>query len=149
MPPLVCHAASSLSRTVSLALADSDLTASGYRLLGYLSTGKSAAKTLAAKLAVSRPSITAAVDWLEPRGYVTRQLDPDDRRHVSIAITDKGSEALAEADEMVGARISTVLGSLDRRELQWITNALERVYEAMNEYRESTAPTVTPSGGDA
>src|SRR5690606_33141171 len=78
------RAAAQLGRTVNLALDDVALTPAGYRMLAYLATGETAAKVLAAKLAISRPTVTATLDWLEPQGYVTRSPSELDRRRVDI-----------------------------------------------------------------
>src|SRR5687767_3257244 len=89
-----CRAASRLGRMVSRALEDSELNPAGYRMLASLSSGASAAANLADKLAVSRPTVTATVDWLEGRGFVSRTPDPDDRRRAAIALTPAGEAAL-------------------------------------------------------
>jgi len=140
LSPEATHAASQLGRTVERALIDSDLSAAGYRLLAYLSTGDAAAKVLATKLAVSRPVVTATVDWLEPRGYVTRTPDPIDKRRVTISITARGQEALAFADSLVASRLATVLDGVADEEFSRIQTSLELLHDALNEYRARSRP---------
>ena len=132
--------AAQLGRTVGVALADAELSPAAYRMLAYLDTEESAAKVLAAKLAVSRPTVTTTLDWLEPRGYVTRTPGVLDRRSVDIAITDKGRAALADADRRVLTRISDLTAHLERVEVATIVESLEVLLEALNAYRASTAP---------
>jgi long-chain acyl-CoA synthetase len=97
-PPRPGRVAARLARQVELALATVDLTLSQYRILIILGEGKEAASSLADKLAVTRPSITAVVDGLVARGLVERHADQGDRRRVSHDITAAGLETLARAD---------------------------------------------------
>jgi long-chain acyl-CoA synthetase len=101
--------AARLARQVELGLATVDLTLSQYRLLILLAEGhEEAASSLADKLAVSRPSVTAVVDGLVAKGLVERHTDPVDRRRVSHDITAAGEQALARADAAVDARLAMI-----------------------------------------
>jgi MarR family transcriptional regulator, organic hydroperoxide resistance regulator len=135
IPVEAARAAAQLGRTVSVALARSELTPAGYRLLAYLATGETASKVLAAKLAVSRPVVTSTLDWLEPRGYVTRRQDGTDRRRVTLAITDKGRRALKAADRFVIERLADATASLDPGRVAEVVSALTDLGTALNEYR--------------
>jgi long-chain acyl-CoA synthetase len=103
--------AARLARQVELGLASVDLTLSQYRILILLVEGKEAASSLADKLAVSRPSVTAVVDGLVARGLVERHTDSVDRRRVSHDITTDGAQALARADAAVDARLAMIVGA--------------------------------------
>lgn len=46
---------------------------------------------LAAREGVAPPTLTRIVAGLEEAGYVSRQIDPDDRRAVQVAVTPKGA----------------------------------------------------------
>lgn len=129
------RAAAQLGRTVSVALTQSELTPAGYRLLAYLATGETASKVLAAKLAVSRPTVTATLDWLEPRGYVTRSPDTSDRRRVEIAITADGRRALEEADRHIITRLHQVTMGMRDEQISQIVSALRDLGIALNAYR--------------
>ena len=77
--------------------ATSALTLPQYRVLGLLSTGDERASQLASRLAVTKPTLTALVDSLFERGYVTRETSAGDRRAVRLSITSEGRAALDEA----------------------------------------------------
>jgi long-chain acyl-CoA synthetase len=94
---------------VEIALAKVDLTIAQYRALVQLGEGAEAASSLAAKLAVSRPSATAVVEGLVQRGLVDRRQSADDRRRVSVTLTESGERVLAEADEVVRTRLAEIL----------------------------------------
>ncbi len=50
-------------------------------------------------LRIAARSATDVVDRLEARGLVSRSPDPDDRRALSVSLTERGVEVLAQVDE--------------------------------------------------
>lgn len=111
------RAVARLSRLVERTLEKPGLSLPQYRVLGFLSLGPIAAARLAEHLTVSRPTITAVIDGLVAQGLVARSRTATDRRQVDHALTPAGHEALAAADEAVGARLGELLAALppDRR----------------------------------
>ena len=134
--PAACRAAAQLGRTVDRALDDSELTPAAYRLLSYLSTGRTAATVLAEKLAVSRPTVTATTSWLVSRGLCTKRVDPDDGRRVAIEMTNRGVQALVKADKLVAERLVEVLDPVSTQSADVILNSLEQLLVALNRHRE-------------
>ena len=53
-------------------------------------------RDLGEKLLKSTGNITMVVDNLEKRGLVRRERDPDDRRYVTVYLTDAGRELIEE-----------------------------------------------------
>lgn len=101
-----------LARQVDVALATVDLSLSQYRVLMLLGGGSAAASSMAERLAVSPPSITAVVDGLVARGLVERRAVLDDRRRVGHALTSTGSELLVAADAAVSERLEQITDQL-------------------------------------
>jgi DNA-binding MarR family transcriptional regulator len=133
----VARAAAQLGRTVNLALNTAELSPAGHRMLAYLVTGDTAVEVLAAKFSISRPTVTATLDWLEPRGYVVRTPSQEDRRRVEISITRKGLDALAEADRLIVERLQGVLDEIGGDEVSAIVSSLETLGVALNIFRLS------------
>lgn len=52
---------------------------------------------LAAHWGVSAPAMTQILTGLEKEGYVTREMDPNDRRAIKVSITEKGSSLMQPA----------------------------------------------------
>jgi long-chain acyl-CoA synthetase len=103
-----------IARQVERGLATtSELTLPQYRVLGLLAEGNALPSSLAHKLNVRRPSITAVVDGLVARGLVTRTPAEDDRRQISHAITVEGLRLLAIADADVNERLVDIASCLD------------------------------------
>jgi long-chain acyl-CoA synthetase len=72
-----------------------ELSMQQYRVLALLSAGDARAGYLAQRLAVTKPTVTALTDSLVERGLIARQPDGDDRRAVTLSITDDGRDAVA------------------------------------------------------
>jgi len=101
-----------LARQVEHGLAAVDLTVAQYRVLVLLADGSAASSSLADRLTVSPPSVTAVVDGLVTRGLVVRSPDPDDRRRWNLALTDDGIRVLHEADDSVAVRLDAIAAHL-------------------------------------
>ena len=139
--------AARLARQVELALAEVGLSLPQYRILIHLDEGKVAASTLADKLAVSRPSITAVVDGLVTRGLVERQHEPGDRRRVGHDLTADGRRLLERADESVDRRLSEIASVVKKEKgaVKGTSSAkpddpmksLERWKSALDAYRDA------------
>lgn len=108
--------AARLGKQVERALADLDLSLSQYRLIAYLSEGPSQASTLAERLIVSRPSVTALADGLVERGLIGREGAAGDRRRVMHVLTSDGVEVLEAADEAILRRLGSLADRLPAAE---------------------------------
>lgn len=97
-----------LSKQIELGLSDVDLSLSQYRILGLLAEGSAMSSSLAERLAVRPPSVTAVIDGLAARGLVERTHSEDDRRRVSLELTDDGLSVLKSADDAVNERLRQI-----------------------------------------
>jgi DNA-binding MarR family transcriptional regulator len=105
--------AARLARQVEVALAALDLSPAQYRMLVQIARGTDASSSLAQKLAVSAPSVTAVVDGLVQRGAVERAHSVEDRRRIALALTTPGRALLASAEEALQARLGAIAGELE------------------------------------
>jgi DNA-binding MarR family transcriptional regulator len=107
-----------------------EMTLAQYRLLALVASGDDRASRLAKKLAVAKPTITAIIEGLVERGYVSRGLDPHDRRVVHLAITPSGEDALRRAEHRIAEPFADVLGRCARPEA--VLDALAQVSDALD-----------------
>lgn len=121
-----------LGRQVEIALARIDLTTAQYRALVQLGEGAEASSSLAAKLAVSRPTVTAVVEGLVQRGLVDRWHSDEDRRRVSVSLTEAGRQALAQADVVVGEKLAELLAVVSHRRAEQAVNGITQWGKAMD-----------------
>jgi DNA-binding MarR family transcriptional regulator len=87
---------------------------------------------LAERESVQPPSMTRIVGGLEQLGYVTRVVDPEDRRVARVTITPSGQQVLQESRSVKTAFLTEQLHRLspdERRDLGTLTVLLERLME--------------------
>ena len=106
-----------------------DLSLPQFRLLAMVERGQRAS-FLADKLAVAKPTVTALVDGLVERGYVSRSQEADDRRATHIALTPAGRKALKAAETAMAERIGNLLDRTDDRDA--VLDALAALHVAMD-----------------
>ena len=90
-----------------------ELSLPQFRVLAMVDQGGERASHLAERLAVAKPTVTAVVDGLVERGYLSRSADADDRRATRIALTPAGRRALRDAEGAMEQRLEDVLAHAD------------------------------------
>ena len=80
---------------------------------------------LADRERVTAPSMNRTVSLLEEAGYLTRTPDDDDRRKVTIALTDAGRLVVAETVRRRDAWLEEALTALDEDERRTLAAAAE------------------------
>jgi long-chain acyl-CoA synthetase len=129
-----------LAKLVELALAESGLTLPQYRVLGLLDGGPAVSSAIARRLAVRPPSVTGVVDGLVARGLVERTSDPEDRRLVSLGLTDEGRRLLEQCDAAVDERLDRIAAHLvERDDRKRAIGDLALWHRAMTAHREAMA----------
>lgn len=97
--------------------------------LGPLTIGQ-----LAGHTETTGPAVTQLVNGLVAAGYVTRTRSEDDRRSVSVAITDAGRARHQERQLVLADAFEQALGDLDAAQLQAaadVLRALATVYDRL------------------
>jgi len=92
-----------------------------------LHRGSMCQSELAGKLLKSGGNITLVVDNLEKAGWVTRQRDENDRRFVTVSLTDGGRTFITELFPKVVASITrefSALTSAEQFTLGWLCKKL-------------------------
>jgi DNA-binding MarR family transcriptional regulator len=117
--------------TVALADLDLDLTASEINTLANLADGRSRnVRELAADTGTRATTLTGVLDRLERRGYLTRELDPADRRSFRIALTGQGRAVARKVRAAVTELETIALAGLSARQLAGyhaVVSALQEV----------------------
>lgn len=90
-----------------------DLPVNGPFVLGAISTSGTPLADVIAALGLSKQAAGALVDALVIRGYLSREVDPTDRRRLQVALTDRGEYAaalVADAVISVDMRVREIVG---------------------------------------
>ena len=138
--------AARLAKVVERALSNLDLSLAQYRLLGNLADGPSQASTLAERLIVSRPSVTALADGLVERGFVTRKGAEGDRRRVMHGLTPAGRKALSAAEAAIEAGLDPLAHELSDTERARAFKGLELWGKALDAHRAKVIPRLETTG---
>ena len=84
------------------------------------------------KLHISKPAISYILNTLEKKNYITREIDPKDRRKVSISATPEGKAAAEESMKRyddLWTEILTQFGKENMKELIRLIQELDCLYE--------------------
>jgi len=89
--------------------------------------GPSTQRTLATIEQVTEPTMTVLIEQMLARGWITRRLDPNNRRRKYVAISAKGQRALKDAGAMLRERLGAELVGVSAPELDAVDEALRPV----------------------
>jgi DNA-binding MarR family transcriptional regulator len=110
--------------------ASGDLSIADYRVLSIISGGEGSPSRVAARLLLSKPTISSTLDSLGKRGLIIRSSVPDDGRAATLTVSKDGAGLLRRAQ----ARMSRQLELLCERtpdadqvvaSLAWLDVAME------------------------
>ncbi|APV44797.1 DNA-binding transcriptional regulator, MarR family [Dehalogenimonas formicexedens] len=91
------------------------------------------ASELAGRLSLTRPQMTQFIDRLESENAVSRSSDINDRRRISIKITDQGRSILAGYRRAVRDHIADKLNNLGAGRAEALVKALSQVIDITQE----------------
>lgn len=120
LPVLLAEGRATYGRAIRKGYAEAgfdDIPKLGPRLLGgILRFGGSvgSASDVARDFGVSKQAASKLIDTLVIRGYVSRGVDPDDRRRLSLELTDRGRAAAEvgwEATDRVDRALEEAVGA--------------------------------------
>lgn len=114
-----------LSRVAETAFQQTGISLPQYRLLVELERCPQRAGEIAAKLGVTRPTITSLVDGLERDGLLRRVRVEHDRRGIQLETTEAGREALARAEALLARRLAPLLDPARAAAASEIVSAVE------------------------
>jgi DNA-binding MarR family transcriptional regulator len=91
-----------------------DMPRAGARVIGRIAQGGTTVGDVATAYGVSKQAGSQLVDALVARGYVERVADPDDRRRMTVALTERGwcaaGELRASIERVEGKLMATIDG---------------------------------------
>lgn len=114
---------------------DRGLTLSQYGLLQPLAASNDGARVsdLAARAGIAPPTATRILDALERRGIIERRRSADDRRGVSVTLTDFGREVLCSEDEWLRSRQREFYAQIPDEERTVVPDLLQRLAGLIDE----------------
>lgn len=142
IPELMRLARGSYKRAADVELARRDMTDlprnAGF-VLAYLANGDDSVEQMVRRLGVSKQAFSQLVDVLVSRGYLTREVHAEDRRRMSLGLTDRGSLAA----EAIRVGVQTIDDELEQRLTKAQLAGLRRGLAVLAELKESFNPAAT------
>lgn len=116
----------------ALERASGELSLAHYRVLSAIASGDERASRVANRLALGKPTVSAAVDSLCQRGLLLREGVDGDQRASSLRVTAAGAALLARVEtEMIGRIEDLCARTPDGRQLMeslvWLGAAIDEM----------------------
>jgi DNA-binding MarR family transcriptional regulator len=145
MPPQAVPAIRALARVSRvLEAATADLSLAHYRVLAAIASGEERASVVAARLALGKPAVSAAVDALCRRGLLERLDVVADGRAVALSLTAEGVAVLDRVEAEMTRRVVDLCARTSNPE--GVLDALAQLGPAMDEARAERL-SAQPVGG--
>ncbi len=105
----------------------SELFQTDYRILSYLLKNPVCHPSeIADALNLSRPNIAASLRTLEMKGWITREIDKDNRRQIFVSVTDEGLRVLKTSGQKLGYLFSSWFQILGEEEVEHLFRILDK-----------------------
>jgi DNA-binding MarR family transcriptional regulator len=130
MPALMRGARATYGAAIRAALEEAgceDVPRNGIFVIGAIARGGSPLSEIIKGLGVSKQAAGQLVDTLVVRGYLERTPDPEDRRRMTVSLTERGqlaASASRSAVEQVDARATAQVGAGRMAEARAVLGAL-------------------------
>ncbi len=118
-----------MERDGNAKLKERDLTLAQGHALGFLFAhgGNAPLKDLEKALNVAQSTSQGIVSRLEKRGYITTNIDPQDKRIKIASITQSGLSAMSFIGETMHSLESEITASLSKEECETFTKLLAKI----------------------
>lgn len=114
-----------------------DITHDQYYVLRYIyKRGVCTSTELADVFAVNKSAITAMTNRLVEKGMIARGKDEDDRRVISLTLTEKGKMWLIETERKVYELVETMMTKLSHEEIEQFIQTYEKLAMILQEMEE-------------
>lgn len=88
---------------------------------------------LAEKLGLDKSTVSRSVDNLVATGYILREPNPEDRRLVSLGLTDAGRQAYRQLEARMEAYFASVLADIPHDKADTVLTSLELLLTALRD----------------
>ena len=124
---LVYQVARDLATALERQLAPFGVTAQQAALLLHVSRGHASPRQLSRALGTDTAGTTKLTDRLEAKDLIERHRNPEDRRSVLIALTERGQALVPQLGPVFGRVNSQLFSGFSAEEIGALTAMLERI----------------------
>lgn len=102
-----------------------ELSVPQFRTLNFLSRNKGASLSeVAEHIGLTLPSMSTLIDGLVTRNFAVRRTHPDDRRRMTLELTDRGQTTLRSAREATQDYLAELLESLSQEDRNTVIKSM-------------------------
>ena len=94
-------------------------------------------KDISDAMGVSTARVAAALNDLEDKGLITREIDKEDRRRIIVRVTDKGRQLSAELMGEFLLKMETILKCLGEDDAKEFVRIMGRIGRILNKETEN------------
>lgn len=88
------------------------------------------------KLQITKPAVSYILNGLEKKEYISREIDPKDRRKITITPTPEGKAAADQATQKCTALWDTLLEKYGEEDMRLLVTMLARLMDIFGELQE-------------
>ncbi len=90
-------------------------------------------QSIQSQLHISRPAISYNLNTLEKKEYIVREIDPKDRRRISVHITQEGADAWQISMQQHDEMWNRIVEKFGENDMDQLTQLLSRFLEVVND----------------
>ncbi|MFO7444748.1 MAG: MarR family transcriptional regulator [Ignavibacteriaceae bacterium] len=111
------------------------LTQAEFRCLRFFGTEESLNnKQIAARMGLSPSRLTRIVDGLVLKGYMTREIEPNDRRNMRVSLSKKGSIIVEQLNNAYVEIHREILEEIEDRQHEPLLTAMTHMLSALEKW---------------
>ncbi len=84
-------------------------------------------------LHISKPAVSQALNALEKKGYIIRAIDPDDRRKITVRVTQAGEAQLETARQFYDRALEEIIRQFGMENTETLLSLLDRLMNILEE----------------
>ena len=87
-------------------------------------------------LSVSKDAVSQMLNSLEKRGYILREIDPNNRRNIIVILTDEGRTAFEKRNQEFYDRFEMVIRGIGEKDVSQFIEMINKMSDAMGNFEE-------------
>jgi len=95
-------------------------------------------------LRVTKPAVSQMLNSLENKGYIKREINPNDRRKINITVTNEGKEVVNSMQEQVDRAIAKRIGLFGEENTRLFIDLINRFADISEEVNNENSSQTNP-----
>ena len=87
-------------------------------------------------LSVSKAAVSQMLNSLEKRGYIVREIDPNNRRNIIVILTEEGKTAFEKKNQEFYDRFEMVIRGIGEKDVSQFIAMINKMSDAMGDFEE-------------